>query len=133
MPRLLGHAPILLVRDLAPSIAFYRDGLGFADVQQWGDPPDFAIATRDDLRLMLSSVDAAAAGRLVPHWRIRDQTANVHFWTDDALALCDEFTGRGVPLDFGPCVQPWNCRAFGMQDPDGHDVVFGQDLGVAEA
>ena len=35
---------------------------------------------------------------------------------------------RGAIIDYEPCDQPYGCREFGIKDPDGHDIAFGQDL-----
>lgn len=123
--KLHASAPVLLVKDVVASARYYRDQLGFEHQHFWGEPPNFAIIRRDQLSLMLAK---AETGKIVPHWRIVEKTCNVYFWVDDALALHQEFVGRGVNIDYGPCVQPYQVREFGIQDPNGYDIAFGQDL-----
>ncbi len=52
-----------LVNDVDQAVAFYRDGLGFALVQQFG--PAMAIVEQGDLRLWLAG-PAASASRPMP-------------------------------------------------------------------
>ena len=62
-----------VVSDLDPSVAYYRDRLGFAcDV--FGDPPDFATAERDEAAILLALYDEST--RIVPNWRIVDKIWN---------------------------------------------------------
>ena len=41
------------------------------------------------------------------------------------LVRCDEHRGR---WNYELCEQPYGCLEFGIQDLDGHDIAFGQDL-----
>ena len=45
-----GVAPVLLVADVQKTAAYFRDALGFAIPRFWGEPPVFAIASREGLR-----------------------------------------------------------------------------------
>jgi predicted enzyme related to lactoylglutathione lyase len=123
---LTGISPVLLVADLERAIAFYRDALGF-ECEKFGDPPDFASASRDSATILLGL--APEASRLVPHWQIRDKTWNAYVRVDDADALYAEVQARGAPIDYTIYDAPHGFREFGVQDPDGHDIAFGQLLG----
>ncbi len=118
-------APVLLSADLGRTAAWYRDALGW-EFELFGDPPDFGIAKRDEQRIMYGLHPQAE--RIVPNWRIRDATWNVYVRVDDVDAWHDELVGRGLELDYGLGDQPWGMREFGVQDPDGHDMAFGQPI-----
>lgn len=124
MPRILGSAPVLLVRDVVASANYFRDRLGFAYDRLWGDPPDFCMVARDGHVVMLSQAPAGAA--LVPHWRVVHQMWNAYFWVDDARALHDELVARGATIDYGLGLKPYGVLEFGVQDLDDHDIAFGQ-------
>jgi predicted enzyme related to lactoylglutathione lyase len=126
MATLTGVSPVLLVGDLDRSVAFYRAALGF-DVEVYGDPPDFAVATRDAAVILLAL--AADRERLVPNWQIRDKTWNAYIRVDDADATYAELQERGAPIDYTIYDAPHGFREFGVQDPDGYDIAFGQRLG----
>ena len=125
-PRLIGSAPILLVRDVVASANYYRDKVGFNYDRVWGEPPRFCILWRDNFHLMLSQTDDPEA--IVPHYKVVENMWNVYFWVDDVQALFDELKGKGATIDYELRDQPYGCREFGIQDLDGYDIAFGQDL-----
>ncbi len=125
--KIVGSAPILLVADVVAAANYYRDRVGFNYERFWGDPPGFCILHRDDFHLMLKQV--ADPKYIVPHYRAAENMWNVYFWVDDAESLYQELKNRGATIDYEICTQPYGCREFGIQDLDGYDVAFGQDLG----
>jgi catechol 2,3-dioxygenase-like lactoylglutathione lyase family enzyme len=126
MARILEQANVLLVRDVPSSIAYWRDKLGFAIAGVWGEPPDFAILKRDGVRVMLGEAKAEAV--ITPYWHQRDGLWNAYFWVDNARALFDEMKASGARIDYEPQTQPYGVLEFGVQDLDGHDIGFGQDM-----
>jgi predicted enzyme related to lactoylglutathione lyase len=122
--RLASSAAVLLVKDIVAASAYYRDKLGFAFDELFGDPPSYCILHRDGCSLMLKQADDPR--HVVPHWTVSDKLCNVYFWVTDADSLCAEFRSRGATIDYGPCDQPYGCREFGIQDVDGYDISFGQ-------
>jgi catechol 2,3-dioxygenase-like lactoylglutathione lyase family enzyme len=127
--RIIGSAPILLVQDVVTSADYYRDRLGFSYERFWGEPPCFCILWRDQYHLMLSQVDDPRF--IVPHYKAVEKMWNVYFWVDDVEALYEELLTRGARIDYELCNQPYGCREFGVQDLDGYDIAFGQDLDAA--
>jgi predicted enzyme related to lactoylglutathione lyase len=125
-PRIVGSAPILLVEDVVASADYYRDKVGFSYERFWGEPPRFCILWRDNYHLMLSQVDDSKS--ITPHYKIVENMWNVYFWVSDADALYDELKSRGAKIDYELCDQPYGCREFGIQDLDGYDIAFGQDM-----
>ena len=125
-PGIVGSAPILLVKDVIASANYYRDKVGFAYEQFWGEPPCFCILWRDKFNLMLSQVDDPKS--IIPHYKVVERMWNVYFWVNDADALYAELKSRGATIDYELCDQPYGCREFGIQDLDGYDIAFGQDI-----
>jgi uncharacterized glyoxalase superfamily protein PhnB len=123
--RLIEQAPVLLVRDLTASVAYWEKALGFKS-RDWGEPPNFAILRRDACFVMLSQ--APADHEAAPHWKIVDKMWNAYFWVDDAKAIYDEFIANGARIDYSLGEKPYGVLEFGIQDLDGHDIAFGQDL-----
>lgn len=123
--KLLTQAPVLLVADLQKSVAYWRDCLGF-NARLWGEPADFAILKRDTCFLMLSQ--APADHEVTPNWKIVPNMWNAYFWVDDAKAIYEEFMANGAKIDYTLNTKPYNVLEFGIQDLDGHDIAFGQDL-----
>jgi len=125
-PGIVGSAPILLVKDVVASANYYRDKVGFAYEQFWGEPPCFCILWRDKFNLMLSQVDDPKF--IIPHYKVVESMWNVYFWVNDADALYAELKSRGATIDYELCDKPYGCREFGIQDLDGYDIAIGQDI-----
>jgi uncharacterized glyoxalase superfamily protein PhnB len=123
MPALLGISPVLLVADVARAVEYYRDRLGFrCDV--YGEPPDFVVAERDAATILLAL--CRDPERIVPNWRIVDKVWNAYIRVDDVDAIYAEVQERGAEIDYTLYDAPSGFREFGVQDPDGHDIAFGQ-------
>lgn len=125
MPTLTGVSPVLLVSNLEGSVAYYRDQLGFA-CEVNGDPPDFAVAVRDQAIILLALCDESA--RIVPNWQIVHNIWNAYIRVDDVDSVYQEVQERGAGIDYTIYNAPHGFREFGVQDPDGHDIAFGQPL-----
>lgn len=113
-PRAVAIQPRLAVANVAESVRFYLDVLGFAPA---GDEPTaadtFAILARDGVGLQLVQADEHhPAGRST-------------VWIEVADALAEH--ARVQPLaaiEWGPEVYWYGCREFALLDPDGHRIVF---------
>jgi hypothetical protein len=117
----LRSMPVLQVRDVAQSLAFYEK-LGFSSHGVWGDPPLFAIIQRGDVTLAL---DRARQDGSIP----LNQWWAAYIYVDDAKALRDEFAALDLP-EFTEMHFPddYGCIDFDVVDPDGHRIAFGQSL-----
>lgn len=123
MPRFTSHAPVLLVADVAKSAEYFRECAGF-EAKLYGEPPHFAILSRDDIRLMLAQLPHGQTDR--PHWQVINCMWNAYWWVDDAAAMYEELKRRGAKIDYELGMKPYGCLEFGIQDLDGHDIGIGQ-------
>jgi catechol 2,3-dioxygenase-like lactoylglutathione lyase family enzyme len=111
--------PVLVVADMARSLAFYREKLGFS-ATVWGEPPNFAIVQRGTLTLALS---------LMPERKMVSTGAwSAYLYVSDADKAHTEFIAQGVHIADQPENRFYGCRDFVIVDPDGHKIVIGQDL-----
>ena len=122
-----GIAPVLIVRDLHASVAFWRDALGFECERLYNEPPTFAMPRRDGITVMLAQAPAGVAPPPA-NWRVVGGTNQVYIWVDDATELYRALKEKGVEMDFHLYDTPWGTREFGIQDLDDHDIAFGQVL-----
>ena len=111
--------PVLDCADMARSIAFYRDKLGF-DARVWGEPVSFAIMQRGFVTIALAKVDAGKAA-VSRNWA-------AYVYVADADALYAQFVAHGVSFAEPPEMRDYNCRDFIVDDPDGHMIAFGHVL-----
>jgi catechol 2,3-dioxygenase-like lactoylglutathione lyase family enzyme len=123
--RLTGVSPVLLVSDLERAVEFYRDRLGFG-CEVHGDSPDFVVATRDAATILMAL--CREPERIVPNWQIVDNVWDAFIRVDDVESIYAEVQERAAAIDYTLYDAPSGFREFGVQDPDGHDVAFGQKL-----
>lgn len=121
-------APCFIVRDVVPSIAFYRDRLGF-ELTFLGPPhnPYFAMLKRDGVCLMLKAIAPDVQPTPNPS---RHQWArwDAYIYTPDPDALAEEFASRGVSFREPLGVNSDNLRGFEVMDADGYVLYFGRPV-----
>ncbi len=123
--QLIKTAPVILVRDLVASVAYWHDKVGFDTDKIYGG--GFAMPSRDGVVIMLAQTPQGVDPPL-PNWRVADKTNQAYIWVDDANALYRELQERGATIDYTIYDTPWGTREFGIQDLDDHDITFGQVL-----
>jgi catechol 2,3-dioxygenase-like lactoylglutathione lyase family enzyme len=123
MAEILGSTSVLAVNDLDASRRYYVEVLGFEEV--------LAVEGWSFLR-------RGACGLRIGHCPgarpMSDPGCMDHSWflylrVDDASALFEEYRGRGVSMWHRLEDKPWGMREFAVVTPDGHRIVFGQELG----
>jgi uncharacterized glyoxalase superfamily protein PhnB len=124
--RIIAQSPILFVKDIGRSVAYWNEKIGFDIVEIYGEPPGFAILSRDTAHVMLASVPEQH--EIVPFWKVRSGTWNAYFWVDDVAAMYAEIQKRGATIDYELCDQPYGVREFGIRDLEDQDIGFGQVL-----
>ncbi len=111
---------VLAVPDLKKSVAFYRNQLGFTlnfEVEGW------AFLSRDQFRLMLGECADA-----MPAHDTGDHSYFAYVTVDAVDELYQEFLTTGVSGFQKPADKTWGLRAFGIKTPDGHRIMFGQEM-----
>jgi catechol 2,3-dioxygenase-like lactoylglutathione lyase family enzyme len=129
-PAQLGFiAPFFIVRDVMPSIAFYKDRLGFEVMFLGPDdgPYFFAMLKRDGVRLMLKAITPEVQPTPNPS---RHQWArwDAYVYTPDPDALAEEFTSRGVSFREPLGINSDQLRGFEVMDADGYVLYFGRPV-----
>jgi len=125
-PAITSIAPFFIVRDVAPTLAFYRERLGF-EVAYLAPPEDpfFAIVRRDGVELFVKAI--AEDVPPLPNWRRHPWAAwdaFVHAPDPDGLAA--ELASRGVSFRKPLEDTKDNLRGFEVEDPDGYVLFFGR-------
>ena len=104
--------PILNVKNLAASLDYYVNVLGFTKDWDWGDPPNFAGVSRDGCSIMLCEGGQGHPGTWI--W----------IGVEDAAAFYDEYKASGATIQEAPTNYPW-AYEFRVEDLDGHVLRFG--------
>ncbi len=133
MTRFTSITPNLLVRDVAKSLAFYRDVLGFTKGETVPDQAPFVFVwmKRDDVSVFLNDINAAAhdypdAAKLTP-----GGTAALFF----VISGVDDYHARVAPnanVIMPLKTQFYGMREFAITDPDGHIITFAERVDAAK-
>lgn len=110
--------PRLPVSDLAASVEWYKDVLGFTLDSMWpDDEPTFAMLDRDGVSVQLYITDALMDTDL--------GNAMLSFDVSDAKAL-HASVAQKAPIDWGPEVYWYGRREFAVTDPNGYMFIFSE-------
>src|SRR5262245_22494701 len=113
--------PILFVRDVPASAAFFRDKLGFEIDFLHGTPPFYGGASRGTVCLHLRCVHQPNFAELAAR-EVSLILASIE--VSDVQALFEEFNERGVEFTQKPTRQSWGGTDFHIRDPDGNVISF---------
>jgi catechol 2,3-dioxygenase-like lactoylglutathione lyase family enzyme len=121
-------APYFIVSDVARSLCFYRDLLGFEVIYQIDDDnPFFAVLRRDGAMLFLRCEEGVAP---VPNPTRHPTFAwDSYSYTPDPDALAAEFASRGATFTTPLGDNDSGLRGFELTDPDGHVLFYGRPIG----
>jgi uncharacterized glyoxalase superfamily protein PhnB len=113
--------PILFVRDVTASAAWFERAMGFATDFLYGEPPFYGAVSRDGVCLHLRFVHdpnfAALAAREESLILATIEVSDVH-------ALYEELKGRGAEFPQAPTRQLWGGTDFHVRDPYGNVFSF---------
>jgi len=118
-------APQFFTADMAATLAYYRDVLGFATVGTWLEPPVYAIVERDGQALHIRLADAPPSHTA----KYEDELLDAYLRVDGIDALYAEYAARGAEFTRGLGDTPWQAREFVVKDCDGRLLAFGGSRG----
>jgi uncharacterized glyoxalase superfamily protein PhnB len=111
---------VLAVRDLDAAVAYYTSVLGMGvDFTV----PGWAFLSRGAFRVMLGHCPDE-----MPASETGDHSYFVYVTVEGVDALYDELVAKGVQLMKRLADEPWGMREFGIRTPEGHRIMFGQEL-----
>lgn len=112
------------VADLDVSLGFYRDRLGFAEVERWG--PAFAMVEKDGVQLWLSGPGTSAA-KPMPDGRTPEPGGwnRIVISVDDIAKLVEELKEASVTFR-GELISGPGGQQVLIDDPDGNPIEIFQ-------
>lgn len=120
MPELTRTRSVLAVRELAMSVDYFTRVLGMAvDFTA----PGWAFLSRGSFRLMLGECADA-----MPAHELGDHSYFLYVTVEGIDELYGELVGNDVELTQTLADKAWGMREFGVRTPDGHRIMFGQEL-----
>ena len=115
----------LTVKDLAKSLAWYRDVLGFTvDRQHEREGKLVAVSLKAGLVRLLINQDDGALGLD----RVKGEGFSLQITTGQSVdAIASRIKAAGGTLGSEPADMPWGVRSFRVKDPDGFKLVFSSE------
>lgn len=113
--------PILFVRDVPASAAYFQQKLGFAIDFLHGEPPFYGAVSRGKACLHLRCVHRPNFTELAAR-EVSLILASIE--VSDVRALFEELKERGAEIAQTPTVHPWGGTDFHVRDPDGNVISF---------
>jgi uncharacterized glyoxalase superfamily protein PhnB len=117
-------APQFFTTDLAATLEYYREKLGFECVGTWYDPPVYAIVSRDEHRIHFRRAEPPTPN---PR-KYDDELLDAYLFVDDADRLYAKCAARGVEFTRPLESTAWHSREFVVKDCDGRLLAFGASL-----
>ena len=115
-----GSTTIFTVQDVATSLAYYRDCVGFDVAFEYGTPTSYVGLCSGEVSLHL--IAAAQAPRPPGQGAV-----SIH--VDEVDVQHADLVKRGAMLLNVPKDQDYGLRDFGIADIDGNMIFFGMELG----
>ena len=109
---------VLAVKDLAVSVAYFVDKLGF--VRDF-TAPGWEFLSFGDFKVMLGECSDAMWAR-----ETGDHSYFAHVLAENVDDVYAEFTERGASILSTIENKPWQIREFSVVTPGGHRIVFGE-------
>ena len=128
-------APVFIVEDVAATVRFYVEKLGF-EIDFVGEPPRFSMLRRGEVTIMFRQLETAGSMRpnripqVAAGWQADAAFAwDAYIWVDDAEAVYQEFKENGVSIIREPQKTDYGNLDFDIEDANGFILCFGQVMG----
>jgi uncharacterized glyoxalase superfamily protein PhnB len=113
MNRFHNAVPILSVKNVSASLAYYVGKLGFTKKWDWGDPPSFGCVARGEVQIFLCAEVQGHPGT----W--------MSIFLDHVDALHEEYQRTGAIIHMPPTNMAWGVREMIVGDLDSHRLRMG--------
>jgi uncharacterized glyoxalase superfamily protein PhnB len=117
-------APQFFTTDIAVTLAYYKDMLGFECTGTWQEPPVYATVARDQHAIHFRCAEPPTANP----GKYDDELLDAYIFVEDVDGLYAEYAARGVEFTRGLADTPWQSREFVVRDCDGRLLAFGGNL-----
>jgi GNAT superfamily N-acetyltransferase len=109
--------PIFAVADVADTVRYYREVLGFLEGWTWGEPPDFGGVRWGKVGAMFS-LQSCPDAKIGGQWH--------SFFVEGIDSLFDFHVRNGATIWSPLEMKPWGLREYTVCDLNGHYLRFGQ-------
>ncbi len=120
MRKVLSTRHVLAVNDLKASARYYINVLGFTR--------DFAVDGWEFLSFGDFKVMLGECPDEVPASETNNHSYFAHVLVSNVDEIFEEYKANGATFIQEVADKPWGLREFGIVTPDGHRIMFGQEL-----
>ena len=121
MNPLLSHAATILpVSDVAASIVFYVNKLGFDLTFTWQEPPAYAVVKNGEIGIHLSLKS--------DNYQVSQEHVHIAIFAHDVDAVYEQCKKNGVNIHAEIGDRDYGMRDFDITDPDGHIIGISQEI-----
>ncbi len=117
--KVVGQHYVLAVPDVKATAKWWTEVMGF---EVWMEPEGWVFVRRGACSLMMGECPDAIAPK-----DLGDHSYFAYIEMDDLDAYHSEITARGANAP-PPVDKDWGMREMIVHTPDGHRIMFGQDL-----
>ncbi len=127
-PEIGGVSPLLIVRNVPATLAFYRDQLGFEVTFQGPEDNDifFGIVQRGRAMIMFKDIGVEPVPNHTRDVGKGDARWDAYVHVPDPDALAAEFETRDLQFSEPLKDNHDGLRGFEIRDPDGYVLFFGR-------
>jgi predicted enzyme related to lactoylglutathione lyase len=108
--------PILYAADVAASLSYYTNILGFENKWGWEDPPTFGGVSKDCVEIFFCEKGQGSPGT----W--------LSVFVDNVDEYYEQIKAKGAKILNPPQSMDWNVREMLVENPDGHRIRFGHTI-----
>ena len=113
-------SPQLVVADVARTVEYYRDMLGFEHLGYFGEPPVYAIVRRGGVEIHLGKAEQNG----VSNSAVRSGSFDLYIWVSDIDQLFEELKVAGAEIVEGPVRRVYESVEVVVRDCNGYVLVF---------
>lgn len=111
---------VLAVNDFDPAVKYFTDKLGFTLDNTIGG---WAFLHLDNFYLMVGDCQGE-----VPAKETNNHALFAYVNCEGIDELYEQYKERGVQFNQKISDKPWGLREFGIETPEGHRIMFGQEI-----
>jgi uncharacterized glyoxalase superfamily protein PhnB len=115
--------PVICTEDVAASLQYFVQTLGFVEQFKWGEPAVYAGVKAGDALLYLCHDPAMASAILE-----RGLGPDIFLWVEGVDALYAIHAARGVDIVEAIANRPWGARQYVVREPNGYRLKIAESL-----
>ena len=107
--------PVVCTADVAGTVTYFEETLGFEQQWIWGDPPVYAGLEAGSVQIYVTLDPGMAAA-------IREQELgpDIFLWVKDIDAVFEKHKAAGAEIFEALSERPWGVRQYVIREPNGY-------------